>query len=162
MKVGKETLLAIVIGLCFWSCGRSAHGDTSAHGLPAAECDEGLWNHVYRPKRLEVKQQCISVSGFIVRKKAELDGDYHIQLKLDPQYEYLLNDANRKHQNGNLVVELICERKAWPKDARSACANWARHTEIPPLGTHVIATGSYVLDTSHGWTEIHPGKITLG
>jgi hypothetical protein len=30
---------------------------------------------------------------------------------------------------------------------------------LPPVGAHAQVTGSYVLDTNHGWMEIHPISV---
>src|SRR5437868_4536268 len=78
---------------------------------PAPSCDETLWQHVYHPDRLEVKQKCITVTGVIAHRRPEPDGDYHIQVKLDPQFKHLINSVNKSKQGGNLVVEPICQHK---------------------------------------------------
>src|SRR5438876_8391535 len=59
----------------------------STSGWP---CDQSLWNHVYNPQRLEVVESCKTVTGIIESKRVEADGDYHIRLKLDPQYANLI------------------------------------------------------------------------
>jgi hypothetical protein len=56
--------------------------------------DQSLWNHVYNPSRLQIIDNCITVSGVIELKRIEPDGDYHIRLKLDPQFSRLINSAN--------------------------------------------------------------------
>jgi len=33
------------------------------------------------------------------------------------------------------------------------------HRSDPATGTRVQVTGSYVLDTNHGWMEIHPVSV---
>jgi hypothetical protein len=39
----------------------------------------------------------------------------------------------------------------------SACQDFHQNIVIPPIGSHVNITGSYVLDKEHGnWAEIHP------
>ena len=120
-------------------------------------CDQSLWTHVYNTERLQIIDNCKTVSGFIETIRVEKDGDYHIGLKLDLQYADLVNESNMKNQNGNLVVEVICQRPVTQQDAIGACANFSQHIDIPPLGTHVRVTGSYVLDKQHGnWAEIHP------
>jgi hypothetical protein len=37
-----------------------------------------------------------------------------------------------------------------------ACQGYVNHVTVPQEGQHITATGPYVLDTDHGWTEIHP------
>src|ERR1044071_3476457 len=61
---------------------------------PSSECDKSLWNNVYNPKRLEIKNDCIEVTGRIVLERKEMDGDVHIQVKLDNQFNKLLNQKN--------------------------------------------------------------------
>jgi hypothetical protein len=137
---------------------------TTLGAVPAASsgaapsCDTSLWNHVYKPARLQIINPCIKVMGKIAKRKVELDGDVHIQLKLDPPYQNLLNQRNRIAQNGNLVLEPICVGKVTQPNAKSACSNLANKVQIPAIGTHVSATGSYVQDNEpmHGWREIHP------
>lgn len=121
------------------------------------QCDQSLWNHVYNPQRLQVVESCKTVTGIIESKRVEADGDYHIRLKLDPQYANLINQANVKGQLGDLVVEPICMNRVTQLDAMSACQNFRQNIDIPAVGTHVQVTGSYVLDKEHGsWAEIHP------
>jgi hypothetical protein len=121
------------------------------------ECDQTLWNHVYNPTRLQVVDNCKSVTGVIESKRVEKDGDFHIRVKLDPQFSNLINSANIKNQFGDLVVEPICVNKVTQADAISACQNFHQNINIPTIGSHVKITGSYVLDKEHGrWAEIHP------
>jgi len=125
---------------------------TSSNG-----CDQSLWNHIYNPSRLQVVDNCKSVTGVIESKRVEKDGDYHIRVKLDPQFSNLINSANIQNQFGDLVVEPICVNKVTQADAISACQNFHQNISIPPIGSHVKITGSYVLDKEHGsWAEIHP------
>jgi hypothetical protein len=120
-------------------------------------CDQTLWKHVYNPNRLQVVAPCKSVLGIIESKRVERDGDYHIRVKLDSPFSNLINSANIKNQFGDLVVEPICVNRVTQTDAISACQNFHQNISIPPTGTHVNITGSYVLDKEHGmWAEIHP------
>jgi hypothetical protein len=121
------------------------------------QCDQSLWNHVYNPSRLQVIDDCITVSGVIDSIRREADGDYHVRVRLDPQFSNLINLANVKGQGGDLVVEPICVNPVTQADAISACQNFRQNIEVPQVGTHVEITGSYVLDKEHGkWAEIHP------
>lgn len=89
--------------------------------------------------------------------KKEQDGDYHIQLKLDSQFSNLINSANVQYQHGYLVLEPVCQTTITQTDAESACVNYHSPLTIPPKGSHVIVTGTYVLDLQHdSWAEIHP------
>jgi len=97
---------------------------------------------VYHPQRLKVKRRCAVAVGTVGKVKFEAyDGDVHLDLRLDPGYERLLDDGNER-VGGNLVVEVI------PYD-RSRVA-------IPAEGARVQVVGPWVADTQHGWNEIHP------
>jgi hypothetical protein len=121
------------------------------------KCDASLWTHVYHPQRLKIIDSCKTVSGVIQSIKKENDGDYHIQLKLDSQFSNLINSANVKYQYGFLVLEPVCQGTVTQSDAKSACMNFKSTLVIPPKGSYVTVTGSYVLDLQHdSWAEIHP------
>jgi hypothetical protein len=132
-------------------------------------CGDGLWQHVYHPTRLTVRQDCLTVTGTIVDATAPLahqrpdgvrkepDGDTHGWLKLDPQFAALLNDGNNSDEGGNLVFELVCHFNVTQADATSACVGFHDTTTIPPVGSHVAITGTFVTETNHGkWNEVHP------
>lgn len=103
---------------------------------------------VYHPYRLEVLAPLKTVSGVIYSIRHESDKDYHINLKLDPQYANLINAKNISVEHGCLVVEVI------PMDAGKV--------PVPSVGQHVSVTGAYVLDKAHGWNEIHPAWLING
>jgi len=121
------------------------------------KCDDSLWNHVYNPSRLQIVDKCITITGIINSIRTERDGDLHIRLKPDPSHAHLVNQANQENQFGDLVLEPICIGKVTQATAISACQNFHQDIDIPPVGSHVQITGSYVLDKEHGeWAEIHP------
>jgi Bacterial SH3 domain len=130
------------------------------------QCDPTLWSHVYHPQRLIVKQQCIAVTGTIVDATAgkkpdgvrhEADGDIHGWLKVDPEFENLLNAGNISDEGGNLVFEIVCRFPVSQQDAKAACTNYTDHVSLPPVGSHVQVVGTLVQDTFHAkWMEIHP------
>jgi hypothetical protein len=139
---------------------------------PETSCDPSLWTHVYHPARLIVKQQCISVTGTIVDATAgkqpdgvrhEPDGDTHGWLKVDAQFENLLNAGNISDEGGNLVFEIVCRFPVTQQDAKAACANYKDQVSLPPVGSHVQIVGTLVQDTFHAkWMEIHPvTRITV-
>jgi hypothetical protein len=132
-------------------------------------CDASISTHVYHPKRLIVKQECLSVTGTILdatapqKKKQpdgtrhEPDGDTHGWLKVDPEFENLLNAGNISDEDGNLVFEIICRFPVTQADAKAACQGYIDQVALPPVGSHVRIVGRYVQDTFHGqWNEIHP------
>lgn len=120
-------------------------------------CDTTLWNHVYHQQRLKIIDSCKTVTGIIQSIKNEADGDYHIQLKLDAKFSNLINFANVMYQHGYLVLEPVCQSTVTQSDAKSACMNFKSTLTIPPKGSHVTVTGTYVLDLQHdSWAEIHP------
>ena len=136
----------------------SSPSTTSSSTIPTSsdQCDQSLWDHVYNPSRLQLVDYCRSVSGTIESIRTERDGDFHIRVKLDPQFSDLINSANINGQFGDLVVEPICVNKVTQPSAVSACQDFHQNIEVPPVGTHVEITGSYVLDKEHGnWAEIH-------
>ena len=84
---------------------------------------------MYHSPRLEVKKRCVVTTGVVTRVKfEEFDGDVHIGLQ---------TDGGEK-----LVVEVIPQDRAV--------------VPIPDTGARVTVVGPSVLDTAHGWPEIHP------
>jgi hypothetical protein len=132
----------------------------------STKCDASLWDHVYNPQRLIVKNKCLVVTGTIVDatngKRAdgvrhEPDGDTHGWLKLDSQFKNLLNAGNMSNEGGNMVFEVVCKFTVTQADAKAACQGYKSSVKIPPVGSHVQMVGSYVQDTNHAkWMEIHP------
>jgi hypothetical protein len=129
-------------------------------------CDASLQSHVYHPTRLIVKQQCIAVTGTLVDATAgkqpdgvrhEKDGDTHGWLKLDSEFQSLVNAGNISAEGGNLVFEIVCRYPVTQTDAKAACQGFTDHVTLPPVGSHVRIVGTYVQDTFHAqWMEIHP------
>ena len=131
-----------------------------------AGCGDGLWHHVYHPNRLLVMNECVTVTGTIVDDtngrnsdgvRHEADGDTHGWLRPDPPFANLLDSGNRTAENGDLVFEIVCHYRVTQADAKPSCSTFADHTVIPPVGSHVAITGTFVQDTNHQrWNEIHP------
>jgi hypothetical protein len=104
---------------------------------------------VYHPDRLVVLDACQKASGVIEDVRDEDDGDLHILVLLDRRYRRLLNAGNYNQQRGWLVVELM--------------ARDAGRLPEPTSGARITIWGAWVLDTDHGWREIHPVfKMRLG
>jgi len=131
-----------------------------------APCDANLWNNVYHPQRLIVQKQCTAVTGTIVDAtngkqsdgvRHEADGDTHGWLKVDPQFQDLLNAGNLSAEGGNLVFEIVCRFPVTQVDAKAACQGYTDTVKLPAVGSHVRIVGTYVQDTFHAqWMEIHP------
>lgn len=130
----------------------------AAQSAAAQGCDPSLLKHVYHPTRLQMIAPCIEVTGTILHIKAETDGDDHIQLRVDPQFDNLLDNYNQGEQNNALVLEPICQGLVTQTDAISACRDFHSPVTVPAEGTKVRVLGRFVLDqeADHGWTEIHP------
>jgi len=96
-----------------------------------------------------------------VRK--EKDGDTHGWLKLDAEFQNLLNAGNMSDEGGNLVFEIVCRFPVTQADAQAACQGYTDQVTLPPVGSHVRIVGTYVQDTFHArWMEIHPvSSITV-
>lgn len=119
-------------------------------------CDESLWNHVYNPQRLHRIEDCKTVTGTVAAIKKEADGDYHIRLTLDSLFSNMINQKNIDGQHGDLVLEPVCQNKITQADAVDACNGFTYQVYIPKVGEHVKVLGDYVLDSEHGWNELHP------
>ena len=108
--------------------------------------ESGVWS----PARLRVLSTCITVTGVIEAlaptSGPAVDGDYSLDLGLDPGYAWTLSLGSYVLNGGLLHVEVV------PSDQPSVFANLT----LTP-GEHVQVTGVWVLDTDHGWwSEIHP------
>ncbi len=122
-----------------------------------SQCDTTLWDHVYHPQRLNILELCTQVSGIIKAIAPQPNGDYQIRLALDPNYKFMINQANVDQQKGHMVLETICQNQSDVQDAVQSCQGFTGTVNIPPVGTHVVVTGSYVLDLEHDrLAEIHP------
>lgn len=136
----------------------AAHGQDCTGAAP-------LKRHIYHPNRLvPTSKGCITVTGRIIAKVPEGDGDYHYRLKLDRGQENgLINSKNNTtRQKRFLVFEPICLGRVTQPSAKAACRNFHQRIRLPNRGDRVSVTGLHVLDTEHGWLEIHPvTKITI-
>jgi hypothetical protein len=135
---------------------------------PERTCDASLWNHVYAGDphkfssardRLQVIEECVTVTGTVEHARPERDGDWHIELKLDHKFADMINDRNIAAQHGDLVLESVCENRVTQQDTleEGVCNEFHQHIFQPDMvGEHVQVTGAYVTDMAHGWREIHP------
>lgn len=119
---------------------RNATGATNPSYCPS----KSKWTKgVYRPARLVLQDVvCQRATGTVRSVRKEEDGDLHIGVKLIAEYKALINDANINQQHGWLVVEFM--------------ARDAGHLPQPKVGDRVTVIGAWILDTQHGWLELHP------
>lgn len=119
-----------------------------------------LWNHIHDftvngQDRLKKLNYCIAVAGKILSQNTDPDGDIHMMVALDKSYAHY--STEKAPRQGEIVVEAICQKPAQYQKAIDACNGVTQDfLKIPSIGTHVFITGSYVIDTEHGWAEIHP------
>ena len=114
--------------------------------------------YTYRPERLQLLHACLRVTGTVVASSAEADGDVHINVRLDPLYRTLLNAGN-DFEDGNLIVEPVCQFPPLQAEAIHACAADPDPLAggLPAVGDHVWLEGRYILDLQHhAWAELHP------
>jgi len=125
------------------------------------QCDASLWPRMHDVQRIKIVGACQTVTGVIATVGSSDDGDIDMQLTLDAGFGNLLNSGNVTKLNGNLQIEAICQAPvhADVPDAQRTCANFSGTVPIPAVGTHVRVTGVYVLDSDHGWMEIHPISV---
>ncbi len=95
-------------------------------------------------KDLKVLADCQDAVGDVMHTKVMDDGDYKFLLKLDDQYQFLLNDQNEEKTDGFLVIEVV------PKDRD------LESVYLPESGDKVQVWGAWVTDEPKGWHEIHP------
>lgn len=149
VRSGFAALLYVALAtLALVSCSRG-----NSASAPSA-CGADVFAHVYHPQRLKVLDACRTITGTVDFVRHERDGDDHVRLRVDDAS--LLNDGNIENQHGDLVLEPVCISTVTQEDAKDACAGYRSDVAVPPVGTRVSVTGPWVLDTEHGWNEIHP------
>lgn len=117
-----------------------------------------------------MENPCLTVTGTVAFIREEEDGDVHFDLSLPASEAHLLDQANYAHEDGQLVAEIVTadqpgctpgQPPLLPSTAyRSSSYDYGACTgadiATPPLGAQVSITGPHVLDSDHGWMEIHP------
>jgi hypothetical protein len=134
------------------------------------ECDGSLDRFVPNPfissigsTRFQIGD-CITVVGQVTwTHYINTDGDANFNVKLDSRYNSLLTPANNSPTfNGAIHVEVVCQGPNNSKDPIKVnqCKNPEYNGPIfylPPVGTRVQVTGTYLLDANEGGhAEIHP------
>jgi hypothetical protein len=153
-RTSRIVMVMLVALAAFFGLAELRYAGRAPVKLPAANCDAGLWQHVYEKDRLQVVEPCTAVVGKVVSLHPSSDGDLHISL--DPDDSSVLNLVNVVHGRRKLVVEVICEHPPSDAEAQSACSDFRSSVTIPGVGDRVRITGAYVTDHDNGWREIHP------
>jgi hypothetical protein len=119
---------------------------TQIHKTKTGEqCREGdVLEGASNSKDLKVLAECQDAIGDVMHTKKMDDGDYKFLLKLDEQYQFLVNDQNEEKTDGLLVIEIV------PKDQS------IENIYLPEEGDRVQVWGAWVTDEPKGWHEIHP------
>jgi hypothetical protein len=151
--------------LAFACTGAQATPATSPAPLVAG-CRQGPPEAgVHNPDRLQVLDPCRHAEGVAVDVAHEDDGDYHVWFRPDPGYGELLNGENHFQARPAMLAEITpdCPPATNPPDAQAASRCPRPELPIPAIGDHVAVDGPWVLDTDHGWREIHPvSSIRIG
>lgn len=113
---------------------------------------------MHNPDRLQVLERCAQAAGTVVDVAHEDDGDYHLWFTPDPAFAYLMNSENHFQARPAMLAEITpdCPADSHPADAGAAARCPASTLRVPVIGEHVSVYGPWVLDTDHGWREIHP------
>jgi hypothetical protein len=130
-----------------------------AHPSPASPCGSGPpLAGIYQPDRLQLLDPCRHAVGLVVSVVPEGDGDYHIWIVLDPAYADLMNAENHFQGKPTMLAEIVpdCPADAAPPDSSAADKCPPTKLTVPIAGQRVAIDGPWVLDTNHGWREIHP------
>lgn len=149
--------------------GPAAASPASARQGRACRGRDPLAN-VYHPYRLRVENPCLTVTGTVAYIRREDDGDVHFDLSMPASEAQLLDRANYSQEDGQLVAEIVPADQPGctpgqppplpPTAYRSSSYDYGTctgaDTATPPLGAQVSITGPYVLDSDHGWMEVHP------
>jgi hypothetical protein len=184
----KLVKVALVMTVMFFATVNIA---SAISGIGNSSCSPTLWSNVYGENanltnRLLANNTfgngsiigsssyaCIMVTGTIQKIGiAELDGDYHLNVKLDSIYSGLLNNANINNASGDLVVEVICTYPS-NKSTKYCGGNGTLSSQLALInsglyiGEHAEFIGEYVTDvggynsttknwSGPMWNELHP------
>jgi hypothetical protein len=154
-----SALIALSLAVLLVGCTTGSRSAQPSPSLLASGCRSGPPEAgVHNPDRLTVLDPCKHAEGTVVDVAREDDGDYHVWFKVDPGFEYLLNSENHFQAQPALLAEITpdCPASTNPPDAQSAARCPRTGLSIPKLGDHIAIDGPWVLDTDHGWREIHP------
>ena len=151
---GRIALAVLLTLIALFIAARLCYPGRATVKLPAANCNAGLWKHVYSPERLAVIEACTAVEGRVASVHRAVDGDLHIGL--DPEQKSILNLTNVMHAQRRLIVEVVCDHPSVKNQAGPACEGFVSTIAAPNIGDRVRVTGAYVTDLDNGWNEVHP------
>ena len=124
-----------------------------------------------RPISSNHKPPCVKATGTVFsasrapgpngQPQSGPDGDIHILLTLDRNYEGYMN-AKDPIRDGHrrMVIELICKGTVDPR-VENKCGTWRQNVAVPHAGDRVEIQGAWVQDngppaSTHGQNEFHP------
>jgi len=161
-SIGLLPLLAATIAGCSQATAPNAPHPTSAGACGGGPPLAGI----YQPDRLQVLDPCRHAVGLVVSVVPEDDGDYHVWIGLDPAYLDLMDSENHFQGKPTMLAEIVpdCPSSAPPANSSSAEHCPPTRLTVPTAGQRVAIDGPWVLDTNHGWREIHPVDmiVTIG
>lgn len=154
-----RTLTSLAFAIFLVACSNAAGGPGPPRSQPIGGCSSGPPEAgIHNPDRLQVLARCKHAEGTVTDIALEDDGDYHVWFRADSAYEYLLNAQDHFQAQPAMLGEITprCPAATNPPDARSAARCPKSNLTIPKLGDRIAIDGPWVLDTDHGWREIHP------
>src|SRR5512139_2492552 len=92
--LARGCLLLVLTSSCGSRGGAAGPSPVQPQPITVPICSPELWNHVYDPARLQVRDPCKTVTGVVANQHTSGDGDVNSQLTLDPPFADLLNDVN--------------------------------------------------------------------
>jgi hypothetical protein len=150
-------LLALLVA-AIAGCSQATAPNTT-HPSSAGVCGAGPpLAGIYQPDRLQILDPCRHAVGLVVSVVPEDDGDYHIWIVLDPAYSDLMNAENHFQGKPTMLAEIVpdCPANVPPLDSSAADKCPPTKLTVPTAGQRIAIDGPWVLDTNHGWREIHP------
>ena len=154
-----RTLAILAVAIVLGACSGGTSGPGPSPPASTTVCSPGPPEAgVHNPDRLQVLARCKHAEGTVTDVAREDDGDYHVWFRADAAYEYLLNAQDHFQARPAMLAEITprCPLATNPPDARSAARCPKSNLTIPKLGDRIAIDGPWVLDTDHGWREIHP------
>lgn len=110
-------------------------------------------NHIFNSDRLITISDTILI-GVVTYIHSELDGDYHVRLKMI-NTDLKMQPNNYLKQDSCLILEIVCAHKAiFPMSC--SCKGYINKIIIPKVDDKIKVTGTLVIDKTHNLLEVHP------